>query len=173
LLTDLGANRQKLLKSLQAWHDGSWCSMAIDFKALAESIHHTFPGTQIEPATEEQLAGIRHAHPKAPEHYLEFLREVGWGSLGGGNFMIYSGPCDPGEIFDEATAAELAGILLLGDNFGGWLLGFDTLAGWQLVGVDNGSLEPKPVVQHTLAEFIAQRVMDGQDAEPDAPERGR
>jgi hypothetical protein len=143
-----------------------------DFEALAASIRRVFPGSRIETATEEELAAVRRDHPDTPAHYTEFLRRVGWGSLGGGNFMIYSGPVGPADIFDEATAAKLAGVLLLGDDFGGWVVGFDSRDSWRLVGVDNGSA-PEPLEQQTLAEFIAQRIADAQDVEPDAaPNRG-
>jgi len=141
--------------------------MADDFEALAKSIHRVFPGSLIKPATEEQLDTIRHAQPAAPTHYLDFLRRVGWGSLGNGNFMIYSGLCKPTDIFDEVTAAELAGVLFLGDNFGGWMVGFDTSTGWRLVSVDC-SAKPHPLEHRSLAELVAQRVADAQEAEPGA-----
>lgn len=141
--------------------------MAENFESLTASIRRVFPGSQIEPATEERLAAIRREFPDAPAHYTEFLRCVGWGSLGGGNFMIYSGLIGPADIFDEATAAELVGVAFLGDDYSGWVVGFDIRAGWRLVGVDNGSA-PEPLVQRTLAEFIAQRVADAQDADQSA-----
>jgi hypothetical protein len=79
--------------------------------------------------------------------------------------MLYSGLVGPDDIFDPATAAKLAGLAFLGDDFSGCVVGFDRRAGWRLVGVDNGSA-PEPLEQRTLAEFIAQRVADAQDAEP-------
>jgi hypothetical protein len=139
--------------------------MADEFEALAAAIHRVFPRSRIEPATEEQLAALRRDYPEVPAHYLEFLRRVGWGSLGDGNFMIYSGLVEPADIFGAVTAAELSGVLLLGDDFGGWVVGFDTRAGWRLVGIDHGS-EPHAMEQKSLAEFIAQRVADSQEAEP-------
>jgi hypothetical protein len=138
-----------------------------NFEALPASIRRVFPGSGIEPASEEQLAAIRREYPDAPVHYTEFLRQIGWGSLGSGNFMIYSGLVGSADIFDEATAAELAGVVFLGDDFGGWVVGFDTRGEWRLVGVDNGSA-PEPLGQRTLAEFIARRVADSQDAERSA-----
>jgi hypothetical protein len=141
--------------------------VADDFEALAETVRRACPGSRLELATDEQLGDLRRDYPGAPTHYTEFLRRVGWGSVvGGGNFMIYSGLVEPADIFDAATAAGLPGLLLLGDDFGGWVLGFDTRAGWRLVGVDNGSA-PEPLEQRTLAAFVAQRVADAQDAEPD------
>lgn len=139
--------------------------MANDFEALAASIYRVFPNSRIEPATEEQLAATQRDYPDAPAHYTEFLRRVGWGSLGGGNFMIYSGLVGAAELYDEVTAAELADVVFLGDDFGGWVVGFDTRTGWRLVGVDNGSA-PEPLGHRTMAEFITKRVADAQDTEP-------
>lgn len=145
-----------------------------DFEALAESIRRAFPGSRLEPATGEQLAAIRRAHPEVPTHYLEFLQRIGWGTLGGGNFMVYSGPCEPGNILDEETAVELPRILFLGDDFAGWMLGFDTRAEWRLVEVDSSSLDVYPVEQRSLAEFILQRIADSADGQPGAaPHQGR
>jgi hypothetical protein len=136
-----------------------------DFEALTAAIRQVFPESRLEPATQDQLAAIRSAYPQVPGHYLEFLRRVGWGSLGSGNFMIYSGMCEPGDIFDEMTAVKLRGLLLVGDDFAGWLLGFDRDTGWRMVGVNNGSLDG-PVRARTLVEFIAQRVADRRESFP-------
>lgn len=134
---------------------------------LAASIRRVFPASWLEPVTADQLAAERRDHPDAPSDYLEFLQRVGWGSLGGSNFMIYSGLVGPSDIFDPTTAAELTGVLLLGDDFSGWSVGFDTRAGWRLVGTDHGA-EPHPLKQRSLLEYIAQLVADAQDDEPDA-----
>lgn len=141
--------------------------MADDFVALAASIRRVFPGSRIEPATDEQLTAVRCEYPDAPAHYMEFLRRIGWGSLGNCNFMLYSGLVEPTGIFDPTTAAELRGLVILGDDFSGCVVGFDTQAGWRLVSFDNSYHEtPEPIEHTTLAEFIAQRVADAQDTEP-------
>jgi hypothetical protein len=142
--------------------------MADDFTQLNEFIRRVFPKSRFEQATEQQLEGIRLKFPDVPLHYLEFIRRVGWGSLGDSNFMIYNGLCKPDDFFDERTAGELPGILFFGDNFGGWMAGFDTRDGWRLVGVDSASPEPYPEDAQTLAAFIAQRIKENQDAEPGA-----
>lgn len=128
---------------------------------LAASIRRVFPASRLEPVTPEQLAAELRDHPDAPADYLEFLRRVGWGSLGDGNFMIYSGLVEPVDIFDPVTAADLPGLLLLGDDFGGWSLGFDTSAGWRLVGSDHGA-QPQPIEERSLLEYIARRVADAE-----------
>ncbi len=134
------------------------------YTELAAAIRRVFPVSRLEPINAEQLATELRDHPDAPHDYFEFLQRVGWGSLGNSYFMIYSGLIGPQEIFDPATAAELTGVLLLGDDFSGWSVGFDTQAGWRLVGTDHGA-EPHPIEQRSLSEYIARLVAD---AEPDA-----
>jgi len=142
--------------------------VADELTQLIESIRRVFPDSRFEQATEQQLEDIRLKFPDAPLHYLEFLQRVGWGSLGDSNFMIYSGLCEPRDFFDERTAGKLRGMLFFGDDFGGWMAGFDTRDGWRLVGVDSASLEPYPEDAQTLAAFISQRIKDNQHAEPGA-----
>lgn len=147
--------------------------MVDGFEALVTSIRRVFPESRIEPATPEQLAAVRREYPEAPAHYTEFLRRVGWGSLGGSNFMLYSGLVGAADIFDPGTAAELADFAFFGDDFSGCVVGFDTRTGWRLVSFDNSyHTAPELLEQQTLAEFIAQRVADAQDAEPDTAADG-
>ena len=143
--------------------------MVIDYAQLLAAIHRVFPASRLEPVAEPELAAMRRQFPRVPEHYLEFLRRVGYGSLGD-NFMLYSGLCEPDEIFDAHTAVGLAGIVFFGDNFAGWIVGFDTRDGWRLVGFDNSvSPDPDPEEARTVAEFIAARIADCECGEPGAP----
>lgn len=137
-----------------------------DRAALSEAIRRVFPASRLEPATAEKVAAIRRRFPDVPPDYLEFLQRVGWGSLGDSNFMVYSGPCEPGDVFDAAAAEGFAGLVFVGDNFGGWMVGFDTRQDWRLVGVDSGSSDPEPypLEQETLADFIARRIADREEA---------
>ena len=130
-----------------------------DFETLAASIQRAFPASRLERLTEVQIAEIRCHYPVVPHHYLDFLRWIGWGSLGS-SLMLYSGLCKPGDFFDAEIAVQLFGILFLGDNLGGWMVGFDARQDWRLVGVDCGSLDVEPLGFGSLGEFIAQRVAD-------------
>ena len=133
------------------------------FARVRDTIMRVFPQARLVPVGEEEVAAIRSQFPDAPEHYLEFLRQVGYGSLGD-NFMLYSGLCAPDDIFDTETATDLAGVVFLGDNFAGWMVGFDTRNGWQLVGVDSSSLTPEPEPAKTVADFVAQRLSEYESA---------
>lgn len=134
--------------------------MAESFPDLLAVIARVFPTSRLTPVGEAELAAIVEQCPGVPAHYLAFLREVGWGRLGNGNFMIYSGPCGPTEFFDAESAALLDGIVFFGDDFSGWMAGFDTRAGWRMVGVDSASLSPYPEQAETIAEFVAKRASD-------------
>lgn len=73
----------------------------------------------LESLTPEDEAAIRREAPSLPDEYFASLREVGHGSVGRGMYMVYKGPIAPGDVFDASTAADLAGVLLVGDNFAG------------------------------------------------------
>lgn len=124
---------------------------------IRDSIMRVFPDAQLIPLTDQELNEIRLRFPGVPDHYLSFLGSIGYGSLGR-NFMLYSGPCEPSDFFDDATAVNLKGIVFFGDNFSGWMVGFDTRDDWRIVGVDCSSLDPFPESHQTVADFFAQRV---------------
>ncbi|VTR93261.1 Uncharacterized protein OS=Pseudomonas synxantha BG33R GN=PseBG33_0190 PE=4 SV=1 [Gemmata massiliana] len=134
--------------------------MTEDVAPLLDAIRQVFPASRFAPISAPELAAIRKQHPDVPDHYLSFLRTVGAGRLGTGNFMIYNGPCDPSSFFDGVVASGLAGVLFFGDDFSGWMAGFDTLNGWGLVGVDSSSPRPVPERAKTIGEFVALRVSD-------------
>jgi hypothetical protein len=132
--------------------------MGDDFDLLCVAIRRAFPDSEFGPVPEAELAAIRWRNPGVPDHYFEFLRQVGAGRLGNRDFMIYSGLCEPDEVFDAETAASLAGVLFFGDDYSGWMVGFDTRNDWQLVGVDSTSPLPVPEKARTVGDFLALRV---------------
>lgn len=129
------------------------------FGPLLAVLQREFPDCRLEPVSESGLATIRRLYPGVPEHYLAFLREVGWGSLRGW-LMLYSGPVEPDDIFDSDTAAELAGLVFFGDFGGSTILGFDTRASWRLVGVDHHMLDVDPEEAATVGELLTRRLAD-------------
>jgi hypothetical protein len=139
--------------------------VAEDFEPLLTALRRVFPTCRLERVSEPKLVAIRQRHPDVPDHFLAFLRQVGWGSLCG-TFMLYSGLVEPGEIFDPQTAAGLDGLLFFGDNFAGEVVGFDTRRGWRLVCFDNSyHAAPELVQGRSIGDFIALRLAE-QEAEP-------
>ncbi len=129
-----------------------------DFRSLIDAIHRVLPESQLKPVSTSNLLAIQRTYPDVPNHYLSFLQNVGFGSLGDSYFAIYSGLIKPGDIYGGNTPEALANILFFGDNFAGWMVGFDKRNDWQIVGVDSG--RPIPTIQEekTIAEFIAKEV---------------
>ena len=130
------------------------------FAQLRDAIRRVFPASGLQPVAKPELDAIRHRYPNVPAHYLAFLREVGWGSLGPSHFMVYGGLCSADELFDPETAERLEGVLFFGDNFAGWVVGFDTHNDWRIVGVDHAAPEPEVEEAQTIGEFIAERIAD-------------
>lgn len=77
-----------------------------------------YPASQLEPISAEAEAQLRVRYPWLPDDYFAYLREVGWGQIGESQYMVYSSPLEPSEVFDPRTAKDLKGIVLVGDDFG-------------------------------------------------------
>jgi hypothetical protein len=133
----------------------------VDYARLRQDALRVFPDSDLVPVPEDRLAALRRDRPGLPADYVEFLRRVGAGRLGRTGFMFYAGPIEPGDVLDAETAAGLAGVLFLGDDFAGWLAGFDTRAEWRLVGVSSAFPEEVEVLgARSVGEFMAGRIAD-------------
>ena len=80
------------------------------------------PGLEVLPP--KSIEALRHEYPGLPEDYLDFLGEVGWGSLGDGFYMLYNRPITASEVYGAESASLLEGLLLVGDDFSGCNAGF-------------------------------------------------
>ena len=127
--------------------------MAQDWAGLRQRIQIGFPTSRLAPMSDSELAELQRKHPQVPAHYLQFLKNVGWGNVGDMGFMFYQGPMEPSEIYDAETAKDLKGILFIGDNFGGWVLGVNERG--NLVSFDGSSAGPEPEEEGTVYEFLA------------------
>ncbi|MFW5438931.1 SMI1/KNR4 family protein [Paenibacillus apiarius] len=94
-----------------------------------------------------------------PEDYIDFLREIGYGTVNDTYFSFYSGLVEVDEIFDELydedLRPELKEILLFGDNYSGDGVGFLTTANWTIVEIwhdDDLSIHPRD--EKTFEEFV-------------------
>jgi hypothetical protein len=99
-----------------------------------------YPGSQLTriAATEVSFTFNR----SIPSDYLEFLEQVGWGELGDGRYMFYSGPILPNEVFDAESVSALVDVFLVGDNFVGDPIGYAFRDGeWHFVEIDHTNPE--------------------------------
>ena len=112
-------------------------------QSLRRTILRSKPESQLQPVKAEILATLQREYPTIPEHLLIFFEDFGAGCIGDSNYSIYP-LIDPDDVYDEVTAAELKGIVLIGDDFAGTVDGYDTNeAGWRfgLIG-SSGKFEP-------------------------------
>lgn len=70
----------------------------------------------------DEINNFTSEFPNLPDDYIEYLLNTGWGETESGR-MIYQGPIDPKEVYGPDNS--LKNIVLLGDDFQGYCLGFD------------------------------------------------
>jgi hypothetical protein len=109
--------------------------------------------TRITPATKAELDRLRKEFPALPDDYIEFLTDVGTGSFGDSMYALYSGPVPPDDIYDEQTASKMGSLLLFGDDFAGYNVGYDTAHGWTVVGIDSSNMQVDEIAP-SFEQFI-------------------
>lgn len=74
--------------------------------------------------------------------------------------MIYGGPISPSFVYDPVAAKEVGDIVLFGDDFQGYCVGFDPGARWRVVEVGRSSKELRvmaPTFTRFLSRWLANR----------------
>ncbi|MEM1179188.1 MAG: hypothetical protein AAGM22_12640 [Acidobacteriota bacterium] len=67
-------------------------------------------------------------------------------------------PMGPDEVYDDETAAELEGVLLVGDDFGGYCEAYNTTKDWEFGFVDDcGVFETHAPEFESFVGFLASR----------------
>jgi hypothetical protein len=126
-----------------------------DLVALLEHHHLAQKLTKL---TENEIVDLVEMYPEAPKDYIDYLREVGYGDIGDGYYMIYSGLITPDSIFDAETAKELEELLLFGDDFSGYCGCFLTTEDWTLIEEDGSCEFYEP--EMTFEGFIREKITD-------------
>lgn len=106
---------------------------------------------------------------RPPADYVAFLGEVGFGTMRGETFVVYSGLIDPEWVYDRASP-EFDAIRIFGDDMAGYSVGFQ-LPDWRLVELDaRGRVEAlsEPDFQTFIRSKIAREdeIMAGQGEAP-------
>ena len=94
-----------------------------------------------------------------PQDYIDFLREVGYGTVNNTIFNFYSGLVEVDEIlghlYDEDSHPELKDVLLFGDNFSGDAVGFLVTDNWAIVEIwHDDDLSINHCEEETFEEFV-------------------
>lgn len=120
---------------------------------LVTAIRAKFPRSKLEALDAEGVRGLVDAFGDPPPEYLALLNGLGWGEIGRQRFMLYPGPVPAEEIFSDEPA--LRGAFLIGDDFGGYHVGFKQLDGaWVVVEFDQASPEDLEV-SRSLSDTLA------------------
>ena len=109
--------------------------------------------SRLTPLTAEELTKIRARYPDAPDDYLAFVEEIGWGEVQGRTLMLYSGFALPTEVFDAPAAVPLSGLLIFGDDMAGYCFAFNPQEDWRVMGIDSATGDVEGV-SHDFGSFI-------------------
>ena len=85
-------------------------------------------------------------------YYDDFLKEIGFGRVGTGSFQFYDGFVYIDEIYGYSTE-ESDPILLFGDDYQGYGMGYNPNDNWVIVEVEPSGLSIRKVAG-SFEEFI-------------------
>lgn len=75
------------------------------------------------PLNQEEVEALRTKVPELRNDYLRYMAEMGWGEAPSGH-MVYDAPIHASDIF-LSHSDNLSDVVLLGDDFQGYCIGFD------------------------------------------------
>ena len=117
--------------------------MADPIEELKKLVTAHAPESILYRLTSEEAEKLKNEFKKLPADYIRVLTEVGYGTYGKMAFTLYGGPIEPDEFFDEGSSKKLSGLLLLGDDYSGWMYAFDTSKSpWEMTLLDHSEIMP-------------------------------
>jgi hypothetical protein len=110
----------------------------------------------------DALDQLQHSHAGLPADYVEYLREVGWGSLLRCRYTVYRQLMPAAERFGKQVAARWERrVLCFGDNLSGDVAGFLPDQDWAVVEIGHMDFSIH-VTGQTFGRFIRERMgLDG------------
>ena len=123
---------------------------------LLDEIMADFPDSSLERISAATADEVRQKHPGIPDDYLQVLREVGHGTIGRGELVLYSGPVSAASVFSDARAG--LPLVLVGDDVAGHHLGYLTdRRPWAFAEFDHCDQVASPTTSLSswLADFVA------------------
>lgn len=113
--------------------------------------------TKLSPVQAGRVDQLIQTYPGLPDDYAEFLREVGFGSIGDGGYMVYDGLVSPDEVFDPGSVQDFSDLLLFGDDFQGYNGAFQPKKAWTVVEIDSATMTVTPVAK-SFEEFVRRKI---------------
>lgn len=127
------------------------------YNNILEKIYKQPADYDFEKLSEDDIK--REAVDGVPQDYIDFIREVGCGTVQGMFFNFFGVLVEATEfyddLYDEDGDPELKDVLLFGNNFTGDAVGFLTTDNWSIVEIwhdDNLSINPRE--EKSFEEFV-------------------
>lgn len=98
-------------------------------KKLMELLNQNVSGSNFFSIENELIEDIENKFPNMPSDLKNLFLTIGCGRIGESSYMIHF-PTEPDEIYDEATATDLEGILIVGDDYMGNCEAYNAQNGW-------------------------------------------
>ncbi|WP_417381266.1 hypothetical protein [Gimesia sp.] len=96
---------------------------------LFNFLNHNSHDTKIMPVESNWLLELETKYSRMPEDLRRLYTTLGYGPIAGSSYMIHI-PTEPIEIYDDVTAENLKGILIVGDDFAGNCEAYNTNQDW-------------------------------------------
>ncbi|ODC03840.1 hypothetical protein BFW38_10080 [Terasakiispira papahanaumokuakeensis] len=115
-----------------------------------------YPLSTLEALNANAFSELCEYEPAAPDEYIDFLANFGFGEIGEGVFQIYNYPLDADDIFDEETSKGLTEYKFIADNFSGYMFAYrmSDAQGWRLVAFQGHEIEELPDNISTLMQAL-------------------
>ena len=98
---------------------------------LKVALEEAKPDSQLALQNSADVAKVVELYPNFPAELTDLYTIVGTGRIGSSSYSIHFPPSDPEDIYDSATAKELNGIIIVGDDFAGNCEAYNTNGGWR------------------------------------------
>lgn len=118
-----------------------------------------------EKLTDTEIEKIRKQYQDIPQDYLEYLREIGYGTLRECQFMVYEGL----ETIEDILGYEVEGLenkkfLIFGDNYSGDFSGFLIEEEWKVAEFWH-DCEELHICGQTFQEYIKEQMLMDENGE--------
>ena len=112
----------------------------------------------LTPLKQDEISRLRTTYAEIPSDFLEYLAQVGAGSVNNCRYMVYGDLLNPSDIFSLESVQEFENsILLFGDDFTGNPAGFLVNENWRLAEILHEDLTLS-YVNSTFGQFIKQMI---------------
>ena len=155
-----GQSKTKNAEEQKAKHETDWLEEINFLNKVEEKIPMNEGRTKLN---YDEIEKIKNEHKNIPDDYLDYLKEIGWGSFRECRFMVFGKPSKLDDI-GVGTDIDETGLIFFGDNFAGDFYGFNLKNSEKVIEWDH-SLDEINETGKTFREFIRGMMGMGEDAQ--------